>query len=63
MTTKQASKEGVPCKYCGAIIPPEWLTKQKRCPNCTHKKMQRWQELMKEAKAKLDEEWPAYNGS
>jgi len=58
MTSKTASTKEVPCKYCGVIIPPEWLTKQKRCPGCAYKKMLRWQVLMKEAKAKLDEEWP-----
>lgn len=58
MSDTKAAKKEIPCKYCGVIIPPEWLTKQKRCPECTYKKMIRWQGLMKEAKAKLDEEWP-----
>lgn len=58
MTNKTVSKKEVPCKYCGAIIPPEWLTRRKLCPDCAAKKMRRWWELMKEAKAKLDEEYP-----
>jgi len=57
MANKVATKKEVHCKHCGVIIPPEWTTKAKRCPECTYKKMLRWQELMKEAKVKLDEEW------
>lgn len=45
------------CIYCGKELTADDPLNGKKCTACAFARLRRWLELVKEAKAKFDEEW------